>query len=85
MNNSLESDSRKRSRSLLKNKPLRGSKREKKSDTNVTSTINLGLQIKATKRYSHLEGNRTAKKEFDCIFTETEFDITDSSYEDATP
>ena len=66
-------------------KPLRGSKSEKKSETDVTSTINLGLQIKAIKRYYHQEGNRAAKKEFYWIFTETEVDITDSSYEDATP
>ena len=40
---------------------------------------------KAIKRYYHLDENRAAKKEFDCIFTETKADITDSSYEDVTP
>ena len=84
MSNSHKSGSRKQRRSLSE-KITEGSKRMKKSETEVTSTINLRLYIKAIKRYSHREGSRTAKKEFDCIFTETEVNITNSSFEDATP
>ena len=83
MNSSLESNSRKWRRFLSKN--TTENVKINKSETDVNSTIGLGLHIKAIKMFYHLEGNRAAKKEFDCIFTETEVDITDSSYEDSTP
>ena len=47
--------------------------------------IDLWLHFNALKRYSHLKGNRAAKKEYNFIFTETEVDIKDSSYEDDIP